>query len=791
MVYFQEKKIYINGKTVFLLSGEVHYFRLARENWQSILDEAKEEGLNCISSYVPWILHEEKEGEYDFEDNLNLGAFIDLCETNGFLFFVRPGPFIMSEMKKEGIPYWVAEKHPDALPVGFDGERRESNTLDYLNPGYLDECRKWYQKVMQIIVPRLHCNGGNIIGIQLDNEIGMLNWVSNYPVLNDGVLNRMRSWLEERYGEAERKERYPFWNEADFAEKLRTPEESYTAEFHLDFGMFMRDYYAEYIRTLKEYATECGVRDTPLFINIHGTGDARIYDFPLGISQLYKGYNENEGLISGTDVYLGEPTEGKYQDLYVINAITDCMNKKGNPLTSIEFECNDAPYCSLSGMRYHPTATSHKMLMCLSQNARMLNFYVFNGGVNRMLKYPKNDGDGRSSFTGELHGWNAPVQPDGTRNYSFAHIAHTAKTIHALNELIGDSRQVTDAVSLAYIPDYFLTEAVYEKSEKMQRIANNLKRFRCQWQIDNIARAMLDQHIQFDAVDIQNGEPEKGKVLVVLSARYMARDVQQKLVDFLEAGGRVLLYGEVPEYDMEEHPCTVLKDALYLGVPVYRQSFQPSYFASMTTCGSFAGTTTSQPVSFTQCFPKDGSEILESYEKDMCGFIKKVKTGKICAITGKYPADKRFWTKVFAEMDLHPGIEIDYYRDGIYAARTSNGKGQELLYLINLDCEDKVIDVKVDGTLIWKNFELGQKASLLLPRKVDVSGVTVVKSTAEITGVEENEIHFTLTQTEDEIWLQTMREVLPGDGYTVTVDGVVTVVRSQYGRNKEIVIKLR
>ena len=61
MVYFQEKKIYIDGKTVFLLSGEVHYFRLARENWQSILDEAKEEGLNCISSYVPWILHEEKE----------------------------------------------------------------------------------------------------------------------------------------------------------------------------------------------------------------------------------------------------------------------------------------------------------------------------------------------------------------------------------------------------------------------------------------------------------------------------------------------------------------------------------------------------------------------------------------------------------------------------------------------------------------------------------------------------------------------------------------------------------
>ena len=142
-------------------------------------------------------------------------------------------------------------------------------------------------------------------------------------------------------------------------------------------------------------------------------------------------------------------------------------------------------------------------------------------------------------------------------------------------------------------------------------------------------------------------------------------------------------------------------------------------------------------------------------------------------------------------MDIHPGIEIDYYRDGIYAARTGNGRGQELLYLINLDCEDKVIDVIVDGTLIWKNFELSQKASLLLPRKVDVSGVTIVKSTAEITGVEENEIHFALTQTEDEIWLQTDREVLPGEDYIVTVDGAITIVRSKCGRSKEIVIKLR
>jgi len=112
MVTFKEKQIFIDGKPVFLLSGELHYFRQPRENWQHLLDEAKAMGLNCISSYVPWILHEETEGNYCFEDRLDLGAFIDLCNENGLYFFVRPGPFIMAEMKNEGIPYWVAKNIP-------------------------------------------------------------------------------------------------------------------------------------------------------------------------------------------------------------------------------------------------------------------------------------------------------------------------------------------------------------------------------------------------------------------------------------------------------------------------------------------------------------------------------------------------------------------------------------------------------------------------------------------------------------------------------------------------------
>ena len=42
----------------------------------------------------------------------------------------------------------------------------------------------------------------------------------------------------------------------------------------------------------------------------------------------------------------------------------------------------------------------------------------------------------------------------------------------------------------------------------------------------------------------------------------MDAGIQSKLVRFLEAGGRILLFGEVPQFDMEGNQCTLLADAL-------------------------------------------------------------------------------------------------------------------------------------------------------------------------------------------------------------------------------------
>ena len=154
----------------------------------------------------------------------------------------------------------------------------------------------------------------------------------------------------------------------------------------------------------------------------------------------------------------------------------------------------------------------------------------------------------------------------------------------------------------------------------------------------------------------------------------------------------------------------------------------------------------------------------------------------------------RFWGKVFEELKIHSAIEIEFYRQGIYASRTRSEDGQELLYLINLDCVDKKIDIKLDGEVLFRDFCLENKKSLILPLGVKASGVMVKRSTGEIVESTHEGIKFRLSQSNDEIWLQRIGksvQVLPGNDYTVEEYKEEVLVRTQNGSGQEIYIRFQ
>ena len=66
----------LDGKPFQIISGEMHYPRIPREYWRARLKMARAMGLNSVTTYVFWNLHEPKPGVYDFSGQLDVAEFI-------------------------------------------------------------------------------------------------------------------------------------------------------------------------------------------------------------------------------------------------------------------------------------------------------------------------------------------------------------------------------------------------------------------------------------------------------------------------------------------------------------------------------------------------------------------------------------------------------------------------------------------------------------------------------------------------------------------------------------------
>ena len=108
--YFQK-----NGKPFFLLSGEIHYFRLDPRLWEKHLHLLKQAGANTTSTYIPWDWHEYEEGKFDFNGDThparNIVRYIELCKNVGLDLIVKPGPYILAEYVHHGIPAWLVRRN--------------------------------------------------------------------------------------------------------------------------------------------------------------------------------------------------------------------------------------------------------------------------------------------------------------------------------------------------------------------------------------------------------------------------------------------------------------------------------------------------------------------------------------------------------------------------------------------------------------------------------------------------------------------------------------------------------
>ena len=150
----------LDGKPFRILSGSFHYFRTHPAQWQDRLLKMKAAGLNTVSTYIPWNLHEEKKGSYEFDGRWNIVAFIKAVQAAGLKLIVRPGPYICSEWEFGGLPSW--------LLANKDIKVRSSK-----DPRYLQSVEQYFTQLLPIFVPYQYSQGtGPIIAFQIENEFG-------------------------------------------------------------------------------------------------------------------------------------------------------------------------------------------------------------------------------------------------------------------------------------------------------------------------------------------------------------------------------------------------------------------------------------------------------------------------------------------------------------------------------------------------------------------------------------------------------------------------------------------
>jgi len=155
-ITYSNRSFTINGKPTWVFSGDVEYWRIPRELWLDRLMRVKRAGYNSITSYVSWNLHEPVQGQFHFEDNLDLDAWLALIDSLGMYAIVRAGPYICAEVDLGGFPPWLADV-PNIKIRGTDAQ-------------YLAAVDAFYGKIFPIISKHQITKGGAVISVQLENE---------------------------------------------------------------------------------------------------------------------------------------------------------------------------------------------------------------------------------------------------------------------------------------------------------------------------------------------------------------------------------------------------------------------------------------------------------------------------------------------------------------------------------------------------------------------------------------------------------------------------------------------
>jgi beta-galactosidase len=690
--YAKGGQFWINGRPQFIQAGEFHYFRTPRDQWHHRLDLLKTAGFNTLATYIPWLWHQLDEDGSDFNGHSHpmrdLEGFLDLAAEMGLFIIARPGPYIMAETRNEGIPQWVFSKYPRASFISQDNKTQ--NIASYMHPDFLACVKKWYKAIFKVLTPRQITRNGKIIMVQLDNEMGMMQWVRNIMDINPDTISRFESYLNNTYGK-HLSNRYPTDHFADFLrDGITNPMDPYAEKIVEDYKRFFRIYLREYASFLWSEAKTNGLDVLPV-INIHGFANGG-KTFPIGLSQLIE-VMRMDGMVSATDVYPGFIGEGNFHQLLLVNEMTKALQNKQQALFSVEFQAGgNNDYSGGQSSLYD----LHSRL-CISSGMRAINHYLFCDGENDPILSPV-----------KRHDWGHPVRKDGTLRKHYFRYPMLSRVLNSYGPDLIHSHPKTVA-TIGFLLDYFMTEVNNKSTQEYTSIITHQRDVVL---FDMIARGLSLTHRPFNTVELSSGalDVKQTPVCWAMMEKQCDADTQRRLVDYINIGGKLILAGRMCIEDFNHEKCTILKDAI--GIKQINDDLP--FVSNLINAFNYKDV----PVSFLETYSGEFDEVFATRDNgEAIGFIKTMGKGRFmmfgAAIAANTLDDLDIVHQLAMKMDCQSLFKPSNWAD----IRLSCGENGCFLFVNNYQDDPVEITIECENEIMFggNTVHIPARKGLILP----------------------------------------------------------------------------
>ncbi|MEM7228480.1 MAG: beta-galactosidase [Planctomycetota bacterium] len=177
-VTFNGQCFAIDQRRIFLFGAAMPYARVPESEWNDRLAAIRQAGCNIVQTNCPWLMHEPRQGRFDFEGQADVRRFIELCAEHDLYVMLQPGPFIGDAFDGGGLPHWLTADNDLQLRDG------DSAFLEHVGP--------YLRKLLGDLSDLQVTNDGPILLVQAEHA-----WTCGNEVAAAGYLGRIVHIMQE------------------------------------------------------------------------------------------------------------------------------------------------------------------------------------------------------------------------------------------------------------------------------------------------------------------------------------------------------------------------------------------------------------------------------------------------------------------------------------------------------------------------------------------------------------------------------------------------------------------